>query len=115
MEGRPVQGAVNRYRIMAYVTGTLLVVLFFVAVPLKIFAHNGTLSTLVGLPHGLVCYPLYLLATFDLYRRVRWPLSKVVLIVLAGVIPFLTFWVERKIVAELRARPESASKVDTAV
>ena len=109
------QGAVNRYRIMAYVTGILLVVLFFVAVPLKVFAHNGTLSSLVGLPHGMVCYPLYLLTTFDLYRRVRWPLSKVALIVLAGVIPFLTFYVERKVVAELRARPESAPRVDTAV
>lgn len=100
------QGAVARYRVMAYVTGTLLIILFFVAVPLKIFAHSGTLSTLVGLPHGVVCYPLYLLTTFDLYRRVRWPLSKVALIVLAGVIPFLTFYVERKVVAELRARTE---------
>jgi integral membrane protein len=99
---------VTRYRIMAYVTGTLLVLLFFVAVPLKLFAHNGTMSTLVGLPHGVVCYPLYLLATFDLYRRVRWPLSRVVLIVLAGVIPFLTFWVERKVVNELRGNPEPA-------
>ncbi|MDN3352369.1 DUF3817 domain-containing protein [Actinomadura sp. DC4] len=105
----------TRYRVMAYVTGTLLIILFFVAVPLKIFAHNGVLSTLVGLPHGVVCYPLYLLTTFDLYRRVRWPLGKVALIVLAGVIPFLTFWVERKVVAELRARPEFAPKVDTAV
>jgi integral membrane protein len=109
-----VQGAVNRYRIMAYVTGTLLVILFFVAVPLKIFAHNGTLSTLVGLPHGVVCYPLYLLATFDLYRRVRWPLSKVVLIVLAGVIPFLTFYVERKVVNELRDRTAATEKVGPA-
>jgi integral membrane protein len=106
-----VQGAVNRYRIMAYVTGTLLVILFFVAVPLKIFAHSGTLSTLVGLPHGVVCYPLYLLATFDLYRRVRWPLSKVFLIVLAGVIPFLTFYVERKVVGELRDRAAATEKV----
>lgn len=97
------QGAVTRYRVMAYVTGVMLIVLCFVAVPLKLFAHDGTLSTVVGLPHGLVCYPLYLLTTYDLYRRVRWPLSKMVLIVLAGVIPFLTFFVERKVVAELRA------------
>lgn len=99
------QGAVTRYRVMAYVTGVLLIVLFFVAVPLKLFAHNGLLSTAVGLPHGLLCYPLYLLTTFDLYRRVRWPLSRVVLMVLAGVIPFLTFYVERRVVDELTARP----------
>jgi integral membrane protein len=88
---------------MAYVTGTLLIVLCFVAVPLKYFAHNGVLSAAVGVPHGTVCYPLYLLATFDLYRRVRWPLPKVALIVLAGIIPCLTFYVERRVVAELRA------------
>ncbi|MCW2864576.1 MAG: hypothetical protein JWP48_6284 [Actinoallomurus sp.] len=105
------QGAVTRYRVMAYVTGTLLIILFFVAVPLKIFAHDGTLSNLVGLPHGVVCYPLYLLTTFDLYRRVRWPLSRVALIVLAGVVPFLTFYVERKVVAELRDRTEPAPNV----
>jgi integral membrane protein len=114
MEGRPVQGAVTRYRVMAYVTGTLLIVLFFVAVPIKIFAHNGVLSTAVGLPHGVVCYPLYLLTTFDLYRRVRWPLGKVALIVLAGVIPFLTFYVERRVVAELRERAVAAPSADTA-
>ena len=108
------QGAVARYRIMAYVTGTLLIVLFFVAVPLKFLAHNGVLSTVVGLPHGLVCYPLYLMATFDLYRRVRWPLSKVALIVLAGVIPFLTFYIERRVVNELRDHPEQAPEVDPA-
>jgi integral membrane protein len=109
-----VQGAVTRYRVMAYVTGALLIVLCFVAVPLKLFAHDGTLSTVVGMPHGLLCYPLYLLATFDLYRRVRWPLGKVALIVLAGVIPFLTFYVERKVVAELRGRIATAPSTDTA-
>lgn len=94
------QGAVTRFRVMAYVTGVLLIVLCFVAVPLKLLAHNGVLSTAVGLPHGLVCYPLYLLTIFDLYRRTRWPLSRVVVLVLAGVIPFLAFYVERRVVAE---------------
>ncbi|GAA4495390.1 DUF3817 domain-containing protein [Actinoallomurus oryzae] len=108
------QGAVTRYRIMAYVTGTLLIVLCFVAVPLKIFAHNGVLSNAVGVPHGVICYPLYLLATFDLYRRARWPLGRVVLIVLAGVIPFLAFYVERRVVNELRTRPEPATNVGAA-
>ena len=108
------QGAVTRYRVMAYVTGVLLIVLCFVAVPLKLFAHNGVLSTAVGIPHGMVCYPLYLLTTFDLYRRVRWPLSKMVVVVLAGIIPFLTFYVERRIVAELREQNAPARRADAA-
>ena len=101
------RGAVTRYRVMAYVTGTLLIILCCVAVPLQFFAHSDTLSKVVGMPHGMVCYPLYLLTTFDLYRRARLPLTRVVLIVLAGIIPFLTFWVERKTVAELRARTDA--------
>jgi integral membrane protein len=109
-----VQGAVTRYRVMAYVTGALLIVLCFVAVPLKIFAHDGTLSTVVGMPHGMLCYPLYLLTTFDLYRRVRWPLGKVALIVLAGIIPFLTFYVERRVVAELREQAPTTPSADIA-
>ncbi|MCW2946597.1 MAG: hypothetical protein JWR24_3314 [Actinoallomurus sp.] len=108
------QGAVTRYRVMAYVTGALLIVLCCVAVPLKFFAHDGTLSTVVGMPHGMLCYPLYLVTTFDLYRRVRWPLGKVVLIVLAGIIPFLTFYVERRVVAELRERAHTTPSADTA-
>ncbi len=108
------QAAVTRYRVMAYVTGALLIVLFFVAVPVQFFAHNDVLSRVIGMPHGMVCYPLYLLTTFDLYRRARWPLSKVVLIVLAGVVPFLTFWVERRVVAELRDRPSEAPSTGTA-
>lgn len=109
------QGAVTRYRVMAYVTGTLLIILCCVAVPLQLFAHSRTLSEVVGMPHGMVCYPLYLLTTFDLYRRARFPLSRVVLIVLAGIIPFLTFWVERRTVAELRARAEPAAASPAAV
>jgi integral membrane protein len=62
----------------------------------------------------VICYPLYLLATFDLYRRARWPLGRVVLIVLAGVIPFLAFYVERRVVNELRTRPEPATNVGAA-
>ena len=108
------QGAVTRYRVMAYVTGVLLILLFFVAMPLKLFAHNGIVSTAVGVPHGVVAYPLYLLTAFDLYRRARWPLPKMVLVVLAGLVPFLTFFVERKIVAELRESPVAVPRGDTA-
>jgi integral membrane protein len=97
-----VGGAVTRYRVMSYVTGTMLILLCFVAVPLDL-AGQPLLSTVVGMAHGMVVFPLYLVLGFDLYRRARWPLSRMVLLVAAGVIPFLTFTVERRIVRELRA------------
>lgn len=96
------RGAVTRYRVMSYVAGVMLIVLFFVAVPLHYLADQPLLSDVLGVVHGIVTFPLYLVVAFDLYRRAGWPLSRMVLIVAAGVIPFLTFTVERKIVRELR-------------
>ena len=94
-------GAVTRYRVMSYVAGTMLILLFFVAVPLKYLAAVPQVSNVLGVVHGVLTFPLYLLVGFDLYRRTSWPLSRMVLMVAAGVVPFLTFTVERKIVREL--------------
>lgn len=96
------RAAVMRYRVMSYVAGTMLIVLFFVAVPLHYLAHQPLLSDVLGVVHGMVTFPLYLVAGFDVYRRANWPLSRMVLVVAAGVVPFLTFTVERKVARELR-------------
>ncbi|MGH3462501.1 MAG: DUF3817 domain-containing protein [Kribbellaceae bacterium] len=44
---------------------------------------------------------MYLLGTFDLGRRARFSLQKMVLVALAGTIPFLSFYAERKLTHEL--------------
>jgi integral membrane protein len=54
----------------------------------------------VGPTHGFL-YVIYLLASFDLWRRVRWSLPRLVLVALAGTIPFLSFYAERKTTHEL--------------
>ena len=56
----------------------------------------------VGPLHGFL-YVVYLLGTFDLARRVRWSLPQLVLVALAGTIPFLSFYAERKVTHELAA------------
>lgn len=96
------QAAVTRYRAMAYVVGTLLVVLIFIAVPLKYVGHQPTLSSIVSPVHGLL-YMVYLVFAFDLYRRAGWPLSRMVVMVAAGLVPFLAFFIERKITREAHA------------
>lgn len=96
------RAAVTRYRVMSYMAGAMLILLFFVAVPLEYLAHQPLLSDVLGVVHGVLTFPIYLLVAFDLYRRAGWPLSRMVLMVAAGVVPFLTFTVERKLVRELR-------------
>jgi integral membrane protein len=91
---------------MAYVVGTLLVVLVFVAVPIKYIGGEPALSSIVSPVHGLL-YMVYLAFAFDLYRRAGWPLSRMAVMVAAGLVPFLAFFIERKITQEVRAAAEA--------
>jgi integral membrane protein len=95
-----VQGALTRYRVIAYIVGVMLLLLLFVAMPLKYFADNPAAMNVIGPLHGFL-YVVYLLGTFDLARRVRWSLPRLVLIALAGTIPFLSFYAERKVTGEV--------------
>ncbi|HET9129019.1 MAG TPA: DUF3817 domain-containing protein [Propionibacteriaceae bacterium] len=93
---RQVRGALLRYRITAYIVGTLLVLLVCVAVPLKYFGpHDGQWVTYTGIPHGWL-YMVLLITTVDLGRRVHWGLGRMAIIALSGLIPFLTFWAEHR-------------------
>ena len=103
-----VRGALTRYRVIAYVVGVMLLLLVFVAMPLKYFADNPAAMDVIGPLHGFL-YMVYLVAAFDLWRRTGWPLSRMVVIVLGGVVPLMTFFVERGVVRDARAlRPAEA-------
>ena len=88
--------AVRRYRVMAYVTGVVLMFLCFVGIPLQVFAHNLVVVNYVGTTHGIL-YLIYLGAAYLMTRQVGMKLAspQTVLVLLAGTIPVLTFVVER--------------------
>jgi integral membrane protein len=86
--------AVLRYRVMAYVTGVVLMVLCFVGIPLQIAAHNTIVVNDVGTLHGIL-YIIYIIAAYLLTRRLKLTMGPTVLVLLAGTIPVLTFVVER--------------------
>jgi integral membrane protein len=87
---------VRAYRVMAYVTGVVLMVLCFVGIPLQVFAHNLIVVKYVGTAHG-VLYIGYVLVAFAMTRAVKIPIAspRTVIVLLAGTIPVLTFVVER--------------------
>ncbi|WP_432501794.1 DUF3817 domain-containing protein [Kineococcus arenarius] len=97
----PLQGAdrirpaLTRYRVMAWVTGIGL--LFVVAGMVQEYAldRGDSITRVMGPVHGLF-YVLLLITTFDLGTRVRWPWSRMLLTALAGTVPFLSFYAERK-------------------
>jgi len=95
--------AYDRYRVMAYVVGTLLIVLVFVGVPLKHFAGEPAVASVVGVAHG-VLFMVYLACALQLAVGRRWSVLKVLVVFAAGLVPFLTFYMERRVSREERAR-----------
>lgn len=99
-----IRAALVRYRVMAYLVGTLLVVLVLVGLPLKYFGGNSLVVTITGIPHGWL-YMVLLITAYDLGRRVGWPWKRLILIGLAGTVPFLSF------VAEYFARKDVQARI----
>jgi integral membrane protein len=91
-----VQGARTRYRIIAWIVGVVLLVLVLVGMPLKYLGDDDTVVAVVGPIHGFL-FMVYLVLAFDLGRRAKWDLRRLLLVMLAGTIPFFSFWAERKV------------------
>lgn len=94
-------GALTRFRFMAYVVGVGLLMLVF-AMFVKYLGDNEGLMQVVGPVHGFL-YAIYLVLTVDLALKARWSIKGTVLVLLAGTIPFVSFYAERKVVESVRA------------
>jgi integral membrane protein len=89
------------FRVMAFIVGIGLLLLV-AEVILKYGFDNGALDWWPQ-PHGFV-YLVYIGATANLGFKVGWSLTRMVLVMLAGVVPFLSFWAEHRVAREVRAR-----------
>lgn len=100
---RRIGPALGRYRVMAVVTGAFLLVLTVEVVLRRVLGvDTGEPGRSIAIVHGWI-YVVYLVAVLDLWSKLRWRFGRLVALVLAGVVPFVSFVVERRIVAEVRA------------
>ncbi|MEU5156197.1 DUF3817 domain-containing protein [Glycomyces sp. NPDC021274] len=87
--------ALKRFRIVAWIVGTFLILLMFVAMPLKYLAHNDTMVSVISPIHGL-CYMVYLVLAFHLAQQAGWKFwPQTVGLMLGGTVPVASFFVER--------------------
>ena len=89
------------YRVAAWVTGIGLVILVFVAMPLKYFFGQPLLVAIVGMAHGFL-YMAYIVITQLLADRCRWRPVDALVILVAGTIPLASFFAERRVTARVR-------------
>lgn len=110
-----VRGALQRYRVMAWVTGTMLLLLTTEIVLKYVFHANGldesghprpVIGSWVAFVHGWI-YVVYLASVLDLWSTMRWRLGRLVTMALAGVVPVMSFVLEARIHREARSRIEA--------
>jgi integral membrane protein len=104
------RSVLTRYRVMAHVTGVLLVLLTLGCVAKYGFQADGAAGFVkaVGIAHGWL-YVVYLVLAFDLGSKARWPFGKLVWVLLAGTVPTAAFFVERRVTRELASKPADAA------
>jgi integral membrane protein len=110
---RAAQGALKRYRVMAYVTGVMLLVLVVEMAMKYVFKVDDDVMryvTWIPYAHGWI-YVVYLVTVVDLWSKMRWTVGRLVVMVLGGVVPVMSFLVEKRVHADAEARVAQARTV----
>ena len=83
------------FRVVSFLEGTSYLLLLFVAVPIKYWMNDPQYVKLLGMPHGLL-FVTYLVIAFLMKSELKWNNKTLGVVILASVIPFGTFYVDKK-------------------
>ena len=96
------RAALQRYRVMAWITGVMLLILT-VEMLLKyvVRVDETVLAWVEWVPfaHGWI-YVVYLVTVIDLWSKLRWGWGRLFTMVMAGVVPVMSFVMERRVHAD---------------
>ena len=92
---------IGRLRIIAILEGISLLTLVFVAVPMKYGFDNPAFVKMMGPIHGAL-FLLFLFNTLSVGVEQNWKFKEITWkVLLACIIPFGTFYIDRKILSKL--------------
>lgn len=90
----------RRFRKVAFAEGVSLLLLLFVAMPLKYAADLPLAVRIVGSLHGAL-FLWYLYEAIDLRLTTQWSNARLLLACVVSSIPFATFWFDARLRREL--------------
>lgn len=93
---------VFRFRVMAILAGVMSLLLWFVDLPVAyLFNNEDWKSKVEWIPfvHGWI-YAVYVLTALQFSVKAKWPLSKVLFLILAGTLPIASLVAERRVVKQ---------------
>ena len=83
------------FRIIALLEGVSYILLLLVATPVKYLYNDPQYVKILGMPHGIL-FILYILFAVLLQSDLNWNNRTLWIVLLASVIPFGTFYVDKK-------------------
>ena len=94
---------IGRLRILGFLEGLSLLVLVFIAVPLKYFSHDPSLVKAMGPIHGGL-FLLFIFNALSVGVEQQWKFKETTWkVLLACFIPFGTFYIDRQLLAKIAA------------
>jgi integral membrane protein len=91
--------SLGRLRAVGFLEGISFLVLLGIAMPLKYLMGLPAAVRLVGMAHG-VLFVLYVLLVLQVSIARSWTWRKALLALVVSVVPFGTFWAEKKLFQE---------------
>lgn len=85
----------NTFRIVAFLEGLSYILLLFIATPVKYLLENETYVKWLGMPHGLL-FVAYIILAYLIKDEMNWRGKEFLVVLLASLIPFGTFYIDRK-------------------
>ena len=83
------------FKLVALLEGISLLLLFFFAMPMKYIFDTPEFVRTIGMAHGLL-FIGYIILAYMLKSEENWDNRKFLIVCLASVVPFGTFYIERK-------------------
>ena len=97
-----IQSKVGRLRLIGFLEGISLLVLLFVAMPLKYMYGIPEFSKVMGTVHGAL-FLLFIFNTLSVGVEYRWKFKETTWkVLLACMIPLGTFYVDQKILSKMK-------------
>jgi integral membrane protein len=94
------KSGVGRLRVIAFLEGCSLLLLIFVAMPIKYLLNIPEATQAIGLIHGIL-FIAFVATTLVIGFVQKWTLGRVCVVMASSVLPFGTFYVDRKILSKL--------------
>lgn len=83
------------FRILSILEGISFLLILFITMPLKYMYDNGAPNKVIGMAHGFL-FIAYVVMAIMMKSPMKWNNKTVGIVLLCSIIPFGTFWMDKK-------------------